>query len=289
VLVDEKRIECRLGGRLRLDDIKHTNPVSVGDIVIIGEEKGDDFGSIVGIVERKNYLIRKATNLSKQTHIVAANIDQIIILATLKMPRTSTGFIDRILVTCEAYHIPAIIVFNKKDLLVNDELNEVNNYRESYENLVYSSYIISAKAIDDIRLIMQIIRNKVTLITGHSGVGKSSLLNAINPSFTLRTGNVSEKFKKGTHTTTFAEMHPLIQGGFIIDTPGIKEFGLVEMDKYEIRDYFPEFFKLKPNCKFNNCLHVNEPECAVLKALDEGEIKEFRYLNYINMLETNEE
>lgn len=289
VLSEEKRIECRLGGRLRLEEIKHTNPVSVGDTVIIGEEKGDDFGSIIGIEARKNYLIRKATNLSKQTHIVASNIDQLIILATLKMPRTSTGFIDRILVTCEAYHIPAIIVFNKKDILNSDELKEVNYLRKCYEALGYPCYIISAKAIDDIRLIIKIIRNKVTLITGHSGVGKSSLLNAIDPSFTLRTGDVSAKFKKGTHTTTFAEMHPLTHGGFIIDTPGIKEFGLVGMDKFEIRDYFPEFFNLKSSCKFNNCLHINEPGCAVLKALEEGNIAEFRYLNYINMLDTNDE
>lgn len=282
-----KTFECRLGGRMRLDELKHTNPVSVGDHVIISED-GDDNGLIIGVEERKNYLIRKSTNLSKQTHIVAANLDQLVILATLKMPRTSTGFIDRILITCEAYSIPAIVIFNKKDLLNEEELDDVEYYKEVYISLGYQSTIISTMNADDVEHVRHLLKDKTTLVTGHSGVGKSSLLNALDPVLTLRTGDISHKFKKGTHTTTFAEMHPLSFGGYVIDTPGIKEFGLVNMDKYEITDYFPELFKLKAHCRFNNCLHLNEPGCAVLEALDENRIAAFRYLNYVNMLETNE-
>jgi len=281
--------ECRLGGRLRLEELKHTNPVAVGDTVIISEDEGDEKGLIIGVGERKNYLIRKATNLSKQTHIVAANLDQLVIVASLKMPRTSTGFIDRVLATAEAYSIPAIVVFNKKDLLDEEELDDIEYYKEVYESLGYKSLVISANDPADVQLVRELLKDKVTLFTGHSGVGKSSLLNAVDPGLSLRTGAISHKFKKGTHTTTFAEMHPLGFGGYVIDTPGIKEFGLVEMDKYEITDYFPELFRLKQHCRFNNCLHLNEPGCAVRKALEENRIAEFRYLNYVNMLETNDE
>lgn len=276
-------IECKLGGRFRLEELKHTNPVSVGDIVIISENEGN---IIIDLVPRKNYLIRKATNLSKQTHIVAANIDQLIILASYKLPRTSTGFIDRVLATAEAYNIPAVVVYNKTDLLNEKEIKEVQYYINTYDSLGYTSLGVSSEDEASIELLKTIVQNKTNLFTGHSGVGKSTLVNKIDPTLTLRTGAISDKFNKGKHTTTFAEMIPLSIGGFIIDTPGIKEFGMVRMEKNEVTHYFRELFKLKGKCKFNNCLHINEPDCAVLKALEEGKIAGFRYNNYLNILDT---
>lgn len=289
VAIGNQITECRLGGRLRLEELKHTNPVAVGDHVIISEEEGDDKGLIIGVEERKNYLIRKATNLSKQTHIVAANLDQLILVASFKQPRTSTGFIDRVLVTAEAYSIPAMVIFNKKDLLDEEERDEVDYYTEVYRSLGYTSRLISAQDPEDIAWLRSQVNGKVSLFTGHSGVGKSTLMNAIDPALTLRTGEISKKFSKGTHTTTFAEMLPLSGGGYVIDTPGIKEFGLHEMSDEEITDYFPELFALKQHCRFNNCLHRNEPGCAVVQALEENRIAMFRYQNYINMVESNQE
>lgn len=289
VAIGNQITECRLGGRLRLEELKHTNPVAVGDHVIISEEEGDDKGLIIGVEERKNYLIRKATNLSKQTHIVAANLDQLILVASFKQPRTSTGFIDRVLVTAEAYSIPAMVIFNKKDLLDEEERDEVDYYTEVYRSLGYTSRLISAQDPEDIGWLRSQVNGKVSLFTGHSGVGKSTLMNAIDPALTLRTGEISKKFSKGTHTTTFAEMLPLSGGGYVIDTPGIKEFGLHEMSDEEITDYFPELFALKQHCRFNNCLHRNEPGCAVVQALEENRIAMFRYQNYINMVESNQE
>ncbi len=277
--------DCTLGGRLRLEDLKHTNPVSVGDHVIISDEEGD---IIIDLVPRKNYLIRKATNLSKQTHIVAANIDQLIILASYKLPRTSTGFIDRVLATAEAYNVPAMVVFNKTDLLDEEELEEVMFYLNVYSSLGYTALGISAENPESVNVLRELVKDKTNLFTGHSGVGKSTLINKIDPTLNLRTGTISDKFNKGKHTTTFAEMIPISIGGFIIDTPGIKEFGMVRMDKHEVTHYFRELFALKGQCKFNNCLHVNEPDCAVLKALDENKIANFRYKNYLNILDTLE-
>jgi ribosome biogenesis GTPase len=288
VAIGDTLTECRLGGRLRLEELRHTNPVSVGDHVIISEEEGDEKGLIIGVAERKNYLIRKATNLSKQTHIVAANLDQLVLVASYKQPRTSTGFIDRVLVTAEAYSIPAMVLFNKKDLLDAEEQDDVEYYTEVYNSVGYTSRLISANDAADVAWLKEQVIGKVSLFTGHSGVGKSTLMNAIDPSLTLRTGEISKKFSKGTHTTTFAEMLPLHEGGYVIDTPGIKEFGLHEMSKEEITDYFPELFALKQHCRFNNCLHMNEPGCAVLQALEENRIAAFRYQNYVNMLESNE-
>lgn len=278
-------LDCTLGGRLRLEELKHTNPVSVGDEVILSSEEGD---IIVDLIPRKNYLIRKSTNLSKQTHIVAANIDQLIILASYKLPRTSTGFIDRLLATAEAYRIPACIVFNKTDLLDKEELEEVMFYLNVYTSLGYTSLGISAENEESVKALKDLVKNKTNLFTGHSGVGKSTLVNKIDPSLNLRTGAISDKFNKGKHTTTFAEMIPISIGGYIIDTPGIKEFGMARMEKNEVTDYFRELFELKGECKFNNCLHVNEPECAVLKAWEENKIADFRYKNYLNILDTLE-
>lgn len=278
-------IECKLGGRFRLEELKHTNPVSVGDQVLISESEGN---IIIDLVPRKNYLIRKATNLSKQTHIVAANIDQLIILASYKLPRTSTGFIDRVLATAEAYNVTAVVVFNKTDLLNEKEIEEVQRYINTYDSLGYISLGVSAENAESIEILKELVKGKTNLFTGHSGVGKSTLINKIDPKMTLRTGVISDKFNKGKHTTTFAEMLPLSFGGFVIDTPGIKEFGMVQMDKYEVTDYFRELFELKHNCKFNNCLHLNEPGCAVIRAVEEGLIADFRYNNYLNILDTLE-
>ncbi len=286
VATEKGLLECRLGGRLRLEDLKHTNPVSVGDKVIISDEER---GLIIDLVERKNYLIRKATNLSKQTHIVAANIDQLIILASYKQPRTSTGFIDRVLATAEAYNIPAIIVFNKTDLLNEKEIKQVQHYINVYDSIGYTAIGVSAEHEESVTVLKQLMIGKTNLFTGHSGVGKSTLVNKMDPQMNLRTGTISDKFNKGKHTTTFAEMLPLSFGGYVIDTPGIKEFGMVNMDKHEVTDYFREIFALKQQCKFNNCLHVNEPNCAVVEAVENGKIADFRYNNYLNILDTLEE
>lgn len=278
-------LECKLGGRFRLEGLKHTNPVSVGDHVMISEEES---GLIIDVKPRRNYLIRKATNLAKQTHIIAANIDQLIIVASYKLPRTSTGFIDRVLATAEAYNVKAVIIFNKIDLLDDDDLHKVVGYSEVYNNLGYETLMISTHNAEDIERVKILVKDKISLFTGHSGVGKSTLINKIDPLLNLRTDQISDKFNKGKHTTTFAEMIPLSAGGYIIDTPGIKEFGMVSMDKHEVTDYFRELFSVKSNCKFNNCLHVNEPGCAVIKALEEGKIAEFRYHNYLNILDSVE-
>ena len=282
--IGEDILTLKLGGRLRLEELKHTNPVSVGDEVVISEE-----GLIIDILPRKNYLIRKSTNLSKQTHIVASNIDQLWIIATLKTPRTSTGFINRVLVTAEAYDITAGILFNKKDLLKNEDMEDAEYMAEIFSSQGYTCYLVSSFDEQDIAIVREQLKDKTSLFTGHSGVGKSSLLNALDPNLHLRTGEVSKKFNKGTHTTTFAEMHRLSFGGYVIDTPGIKEFGLVNMEKTEIGDYFPEILKIKSQCRFNNCLHINEPGCAVMEAVEQGGIAGFRYLDYVNMVESNDE
>lgn len=284
---DHQRYESRIRGHFRLKGIKSTNPVAVGDHVTI-EPEGTGNAVIVDLNERKNYIIRKSTNLSKQTHIIATNIDQAFLVATLVLPRTSTGFIDRFLVTAEAYGIPANIIFNKADLY--DE--ELNDYLEDlvaiYELAGYKCYVISAFNEGDIQTLREVMTDKVNLISGHSGVGKSTLINAIEPNLKLKVGEISEVHSKGKHTTTFAEMFELSNGGFIIDTPGIKEFGLVNIEKHELGHYFPEIRERMHDCQFNNCLHVNEPKCAVRAAVEEGLIAESRYENYLKMLNSEE-
>lgn len=282
-------IECRIKGIFRMKGIKTTNPIAVGDKVNFDME-ADGRGVINAIEERKNYIIRKSINLSKQSHIIAANIDQAFLIVTIAMPRTSTGFIDRFLLTAEAYHIPTCIIFNKKDLVEKDanSLAELNKLTAIYTAIGYACYEASATLKINIEQLQLLTKNKTTLIAGHSGVGKSTLVNAMDNKLNLRTSDISEAHFKGKHTTTFAEMHPLQYGGFIIDTPGIKELGLVDMKKEEIATYFPEMNALKNNCKFNNCLHLNEPKCAVILAVEKGEIALSRYTNYVGIMNGEE-
>lgn len=282
-------VECGIKGKFRIQGIKTTNPVAVGDKVEF-EIENDGKGVIHKIEDRKNYIIRKSINLSKQSHILAANVDQAFLIVTLAFPRTSAGFIDRFLLTAEAYHIPVNIIFNKVDLFENDleMMTELNEFIAVYQKIGYSCYKVSATENKDIDLLQQLTKDKITLVAGHSGVGKSTLVNAMDANLTLKVGEISDVHSKGKHTTTFAEMHPLDYGGFIIDTPGIKELGLVDMEKEEISGYFPEMRVLKNQCKFNNCLHLNEPKCAVIEAVEKGEIAVSRYSSYLGIVSGEE-
>ncbi|WP_271393678.1 ribosome small subunit-dependent GTPase A [Aequorivita sinensis] len=283
--------DCRIKGKFRIGGIKSTNPVAVGDHVLFDvDKKGDEtVGVIKHIEERENYIIRKSVNLSKQTHIIASNIDVAFLLITLNNPPTFTTFIDRFLVTAEAYHINAVLLFNKVDTYNEDELLEIKYLAAVYRNIGYECIGISATTGKNIDKVKAIMKDKVTMFSGHSGVGKSTLVNAIEPGLDLKTSKISEQHLQGQHTTTFAEMFDLSFGGQIIDTPGIKGFGVVEIDKEELGDYFPEFFELKEHCKFNNCLHLEEPHCAVKEALETEEIAWSRYKSYLQILEGEEE
>jgi ribosome biogenesis GTPase len=278
-------VSCRIKGKFRLQGIKHTNPVTVGDVVDFEMEPNNDNGVIYKIHDRKNYIIRKANNLSKQTHIIAANIDQALLMVTLAFPKTSLGFIDRFLMTAEAYHIPATIVFNKLDLFTNEMEDLLNDTIELYQNNIgYPCIKTSVKnniGLDEVKALLQ---GKTTLVSGHSGVGKSSLLNAIEPALNIKTGDISSYSFKGQHTTTFAEMHPLSFIGYIIDTPGIREFGLVDFDDREISHYFKEMKSFIGKCRFNNCKHMNEPGCSIIKAVEENIISPERYQSYLSIM-----
>ena len=280
---------CRIKGKLRLKGIKSTNPIAVGDWVFfeVDQNVSELEGTIVEIEERHNYIVRKSVNLSKQTHIIASNIDQVFLLITLYNPPTFPAFIDRFLVTAEAYQIPAILVFNKLDTCTPDQKEEIDTMADIYENIGYTTLKISATERDNISTIQTIMHNKVSMFSGHSGVGKSTLINAIAPDLNLKTAAISDQYQQGTHTTTFAEMFALHKGMKLIDTTGIKGFGVVDILADEVGNYFPEFVPLKPLCKFNNCLHQKEPHCAVIAAYQEGIIAETRYLNYLQMLEND--
>ena len=280
---------CRIKGKLRLKGIKSTNPIAVGDWVFfeVDQNVSEPEGTIVEIEERHNYIVRKSVNLSKQTHIIASNIDQVFLLITLYNPPTFPAFIDRFLVTAEAYQIPAILVFNKLDTCTPEQKEEIDTMADIYENIGYTTLKISATERDNISTIESMMQNKVSMFSGHSGVGKSTLINAIAPDLNLKTAAISDQYQQGTHTTTFAEMFALPKGMKLIDTPGIKGFGVVDMQADEVGNYFPEFVPLKPRCRFNNCLHQNEPHCAVIAAYQEGVIAETRYLNYLQMLEND--
>ncbi|WP_422105915.1 ribosome small subunit-dependent GTPase A [Winogradskyella sp.] len=286
-----KFYECRIKGRFRLQGIKSTNPIAVGDSVQFELEtkNNKETGVINRIEERSNYIVRKSVNLSKQTHIIAANIDLVFLLITIDNPPTFTSFIDRFLVTAEAYAVKTVLLFNKIDTYNTEALNEVNYLMAIYRPIGYECIEISAKTGQNIDKVKTLMLGKVSMFSGHSGVGKSTLVNAIEPSLELKTKEISEQHMQGQHTTTFAEMFDLSFDAKIIDTPGIKGFGIVDMDKEELGDYFPEFFALKQYCKFNNCLHLKEPKCAVKLALENGEVSYSRYRSYLQILEGEEE
>ncbi len=284
-------IECRIKGKFRLKGIKSTNPVAVGDVVDYELEETSDVlsGTITKIHERKNYIVRKSVNLSHQMHIIAANIDRVFLLITVNNPPTTFNFIDRFLVTAEAYGIETILVFNKIDTFDPETEDEQLFMQYVYKSIGYNCLRVSATEKTGIDTLKALMLGKTCMFSGHSGVGKSTLVNVLEPQLQLKTKTISEQSKQGQHTTTFAEMYDLSFEAKIIDTPGIKGFGIVDMEKEEIGNYFPEFFALKNNCKFNNCLHREEPHCAVKKALDADEISWSRYRSYISILDGEEE
>lgn len=288
VAEDGETYDCRIKGKFRIKGIQTTNPIAVGDKVNFELEPNADTGVIDLLHERKNYIIRKSINLSKQAQIIAANLDQAFLIVTLASPRTSLGFIDRFLVTAEAYDIPTSLIFNKLDLFSEHGLEILGEYKAIYENIGYSCYEVSALKGTNIPLIETLLKDKVTLFSGHSGVGKSSLINALLPGFEIKTGEVSEWSDKGQHTTTFAEMHALPFGGYLIDTPGIRELGIVDIEKEELSHFFVEMRERLNQCRFNNCRHVNEPGCAVLKAVENGEIEPSRYESYLSIYHGND-
>ncbi len=283
-----KRFDCRIKGKFRIKGIVTTNPLAVGDIVKFELEPDQDTGVITELQQRKNYIIRKSINLSKQGQIIAANLDQALLVVTLASPRTSLGFIDRFLVTAEAYDIPARLIFNKLDLFSDEGLEVLADYKSVYENIGYPCYEVSVIEGTNIAQVKEIIKNKVSLFSGHSGVGKSSLINVLLPELDLRTHQISDWSDKGMHTTTFAEMFELPQGGFIIDTPGIRELGIIDIEKQELSHFFPEMRERMHDCRFNNCRHINEPGCAVLDALENGEIEISRYESYLSIYNGND-
>ncbi|KUY30001.1 ribosome small subunit-dependent GTPase A [Elizabethkingia ursingii] len=283
-----KIYEARIRGKFKLIKTRLTNPLAVGDFVEFSLEQ-DDIAWITKIEPRKNYLIRKAVNLSKEAHIIASNIDIGCILFTLKMPETSLGFLDRFLVCCEAYDIKPLILFNKADLLDQEELEYAEDIATVYQSIGYDSLFVSSVSELNMEGLREILKDKTSVFFGHSGSGKSTLVNALNPEVNLKTGDISDIHLKGKHTTTFAQMHFWPFGGQVIDTPGVREFAMIDVEKEEIQHYFPEIFSTSENCKFNNCLHINEPKCAVLDALEHEEILESRYATYIKLMEEAEE
>lgn len=278
------RIQSRLKGKFRIKGLKSTNPVAVGDYVFF-ELEGED-AVIYKIQERKNYIIRKSINLSKQVQIIAANVDQLFLVITLNSPKTFMGFVDRFLVGAEAYRIPVVLLYNKMDLIVTDEeKSELQNWKKVYDLAGYQQFEISVQEQKGLDQVQDLMKNKVSIFSGHSGVGKSSLVNALDPSLDLRVNQISESHQSGKHTTTFAELFELDFGARIIDTPGIKGFGNVDLEKEHLAHYFPEMRLRMNECKFDNCVHISEPKCAIKRAVSGGEIAESRYLNYVSMYE----
>lgn len=282
--------QVRVRGKLKIDeDISSSNPIAVGDMVMFEDEAAnEDAGIISEVLPRDNYMVRVSPQNRHQKHIIAANLDAALVIATIAQPRTSTGFIDRFLLTAEAYHIPPVIVVNKTDVLNARQKAQLDAWKEIYASAGYQVFAVSALEPDSIMQLEDILEGKTTLFSGHSGVGKSTLINLLLPGSELKTKEVSGWSGKGQHTTTFAEMFDLPNGGRIIDTPGVKEFGLIDMEREEVAQYFPEMRALLNDCRFNNCIHINEPGCAVKEALINGEIAEERYVNYLTILDTIE-
>lgn len=284
---NKERIQARLKGKFRIKGLKSTNPLAVGDRVKF-EMEGDE-GIIHTIEDRKNYIIRKSINLSKQVQIIAANVDCLFLIVTIKDPITTLGFVDRFLVGAEAYRIPTVLVYNKIDILLSAKhKSELERWKEIYKSAGYQQLEVSAETGEGISLLKAVMSDKVSIFSGNSGVGKSTLINALDPNFNLKVNRISNAHQTGQHTTTFAELFELPFGGKIIDTPGIKGFGNVELDREVLSHYFPEMRKRLNECKYNNCVHINEPSCAIKQAVEEGEIAKSRYLNYLSIYEEEE-
>lgn len=286
--------ECKIKGKFRIKGIKNTNPVAVGDRVgftlqnVSADEKEAQVGLITTISKRKNYIIRRSINLSKQAHIIAANIDQAVLVATLNYPVTTTTFIDRFLASAEAYRIPVLIVFNKVDRYDKGQMAQLTELKELYENIGYKCLLTSAKkgiGMDELKIALT---DKTNVVNGHSGVGKSTLINILQPGLNLKTMEISDSHKTGKHTTTYSQLFKLDFGGYIIDTPGIKAFGVLEMEPWEISHYFVEIFKISEKCQYNNCSHTHEPGCAVKVAVENGEIAPSRFISYLGLLESDD-
>lgn len=278
-------IECSIRGKLRINDIRTTNPVAVGDNVIFTIEKKTGSGIITEVLDRKNYILRKASNLSKHSQIIAANIDQAFLMITIVLPETPVEFIDRFIITAEAYRVPATIIINKTDLYGEPEMEKMNYLIAMYRKIGYDCIEISVKKLDGIDKIKLLLKDKTTLVAGNSGVGKTTLLNTLSPNLNLKTGEISGYHKQGKHITTFPEMHAMPFGGFVIDTPGIRGFGVVDMERSEIYHFFREIFRTSKDCRFHNCLHLDEPGCAVRAAVEKGDIDFLRYRSYLNIME----
>lgn len=286
--VEGSVVECKIKGNFRLKGIRSTNPVAVGDHVEI-ELNSQNTAFITAIGDRKNYIIRKSQNLSKQSHIIAANVDQAFLVVTVERPQTSTTFIDRFLATAEAYSVPVVLVFNKTDLLDDSLMRYQRMMTDLYETVGYKCVAVSAETGEGMDELMEMLRDRITLLSGHSGVGKSTIINRLLPGVNLRTAEISDAHNTGMHTTTFSEMLPLPGGGYIIDTPGIKGFGTFDMEPEELTSYFKEIFRFSKDCRFSNCTHTHEPGCAVLKAVEDHYIAASRYQSYLSMLEDKDE
>ena len=281
---DGALVECKIKGNFRLKGIRSTNPVAVGDRVYI-EENREGITFITDIEERDNYIVRKASNLSKETHILAANLDQALLVVTVDFPQTNPIFIDRFLATAEAYRVPVKLIFNKTDLYTGDDAELLKGFSDLYTYIGYECYSVSAATGEGIDAVRALLAGKITLVAGNSGVGKSTLINALLPDLHLKTGEISATHHKGMHTTTFSEMFPLPEGGYIIDTPGVKGFGTIDFAPEEVAHFFPEIFRFARDCRFSNCTHRHEPGCAVLAALDEQRISRSRYASYLNIID----
>lgn len=281
-------VDCRIKGKFRTKDIQTTNPIAVGDRVEMEMEPEQNTGIIAKLLPRKNYIIRKSVNLSKQAQIIAANLDQAFLVVTLASPRTSLGFIDRFLVTAEAYDIPAKLIFNKLDLFSEEGMEVLAEYQHIYTSIGYPCYEVSALEGTNLHIIEGLLKDKVSLFSGHSGVGKSTLINTLIPGMSLKTGEISDWSDQGKHTTTFAEMHPIPGGGYLIDSPGIRELGVIDIDKGELGHFFPEMRNRMNECRFNNCRHINEPGCSVIEAVENNEIELSRYESYLSIFHNHD-
>jgi len=278
-------INARIVGKFRLKGMKTTNPIAVGDYVICQKEAGLETATITEILDRENYIIRKSPRNPNKNHIIAANLDQLFVIATVRQPRTSLGFIDRMLIVSEMHHIPAVILFNKKDIYRQKDLDKFEEYQSVYQTAGYEAVMLSAFKEQDIAVVQERMKEKTTLFAGHSGVGKSTLINHLLPGMEIETKEISTNTNKGQHTTTFAQMHPLPNGGYIVDTPGIKELETIDLEIEEVSHYYPEMRAVLNDCKYNNCLHKNEPKCAVKAGMEDGSITAERYQSYLRILE----